>query len=246
MRKVPKNKRLPTRSAQPSLLTQQKEKDRHRDCESDLSSLPRPESHEGCQVSHIAKIRHISDVCERTREEHPWCTPPKRQNRRNGWKTARNSSPAKRYMLSKNTTRNCDAVTVETQNTTCQGFADTETPHHLLRIVERLAIHRPPRLCDRTSNCRSVEKRDCSTVLPQIALPPSSSLGQSVSSIISPISRMTSDPVPTYFSMEITPSMKFTGISDHFQVALRLTALLHYMRSIHGVKKQIWKLRFEC
>ena len=118
-------------------------------------------------------------------------------------------------------------------------------------------LHRPQRLCDRTHNCRSVEKRDCIHLpkqqvshtrakhgfqmmrlafSPVMPLPSSSSLGKSVSSFITQISRVTSDPVPTYLRMEITPSMQFTSNSNNYQVALRLPALLHHMRSLHGVK----------
>ena len=61
-------------------------------------------------------------------------------------------------------------------------------------------------------------------------------IGQSVSSIISQISRVTPDPVPSNRSMEITTSVDFPSKSNHFQVALRLPAQLHHMRSIHGVK----------
>ena len=154
-------------------------------------------------------------------------------------------------MLSKNTTRNIVAVTHKTLCTTFRGLADAETAYQLMRKMETLAKHRPQRLCDPTPNCSSVEKRDCSqprtqanhgfqmtclAFLPKAPLSPRSSLGQSVSNLISQISRVASDPVPTYFRKEMTPSMKFTRKSNHFQVAHPLPALLHHMRSIHGVK----------
>ena len=57
------------------------------------------------------------------------------------------------------------------------------------------------------------------------AAPGAPTLGQSVSKIISQISRVTSDPVPSNRSMEITTSVEFASKSDHFHVALRLPAL---------------------
>ena len=115
--------------------------------------------------------------------------------------------------------------------------------------MERLANHRPQKPWDRTYNCSSVEKRDCSTVskkktndahtrepwLPNDVMsilttdhasPGAPTLGQSVSKIISQISRVTSDPVPSNRSMEITTSVEFASKSDHFHVDLRLPTLL--------------------